>query len=135
MASKILMVDDNPELVELLRLSFEEAGFEVATASNGMEALEKARAGAPDLIVLDLELPELDGFAVCEILRRDPSTHPIPILMLTGLSSQFGRLIGLGCGANEYVTKPASPEHVIARVKAVLRSTRSRKRAVRPAVA
>jgi len=129
MPNKILVVDDNTELLELLRLNFKGAGFAIATATNGIDALKKARALLPDLILLDLVLPELDGFAVCESLRQDPATASIPIIMLTGLSSQFSRIAGLESGANEYVTKPASPSRLISAVKALLRQPRGRSQA------
>jgi DNA-binding response OmpR family regulator len=115
----ILIVDDESELLALLRLSFEAAGFSVVTATNGAEALKRARSH-PDLIVLDLVLPEVDGFTVCETLKKDPATASIPIVMLTGLSSQLNRFAGLGCGANDFITKPFNPEELIARIRTVL---------------
>jgi DNA-binding response OmpR family regulator len=129
MPRNILIVDDNAELRELLRLNFKAAGFSITTAASGNAALRKARALVPDLILLDLELPEVNGFAVCEILRRDPATASIPIIMLTGLTSQFSRIVGLEVGADDYVTKPASPQHLLSRVKALLRRTPVRSRA------
>src|SRR5712671_6735615 len=120
MRRKILVVDDDPEVVELLRFNLRGAGFAVGTAANGRLALNKACSLAPDLIVLDLMMPELDGFAVCEILRRDPMTRPIPILLLTAVSSQFARLTGLEAGADDYLAKPFSPREVVARVRALL---------------
>jgi len=121
MAKRILIVEDNSELLELLRLSLKQAGFKVLTASNGVSALESARSAAPDLVVLDLVLPELDGFAVCEILRREPATSAIPIVILTGLSTEFGRLAGLASGADEYVMKPVGAEMLISKIKHLLR--------------
>ncbi len=117
MRKKILIVDDNSELLELLRLGLKDAGFNVATAPDGLEALRRARSVCPDLIVLDLVLPELDGFAVCEALKRDQQTAGIPIIVLTGLNSQFTRYAGLESGANEYVTKPVSPSHLVSRIQ------------------
>ncbi len=117
MRKKLLIVEDNSDLLELLRLSLKSAGFSVATAPNGLEALKKARSLAPDLVVLDLVLPELDGFAVCEALRKDPGTSAIPILVLTGLSSEMARLTGLECGADEFVKKPVSPEQLLSRIR------------------
>ena len=121
MRKKLLIVEDNTELLELLRLGFKQAGFSVHTAATGLEALKKARAMSPDLILLDLVLPELDGFAVCEALRRDAETAAIPIIMLTGLTSEFTRYAGMESGADEYVTKPASPEQLLPRIKHWLR--------------
>jgi len=115
------VVDDDADLVELLRFNLKKAGFAIGTAFNGADALKKARSLLPDVILLDLMLPELDGFAVCEILRRDAATASIPIVMLTALSSELGRLAGLGSGATDYITKPFSPKEVISRVEDVLR--------------
>jgi len=117
MQKKILIVEDNAELLELLRLRFKEARLTVATAVDGVDALNKARALLPDLIVLDLVLPELDGFAVCEALRKDAATAHIPIIALTGLSSEFARFAGLESGADEFVTKPASPDFLLSRIR------------------
>jgi len=125
MQRKILVVDDDPEVTELLRFNLKGAGFAVGTAPNGRIALKKACSLAPDLIVLDLMMPELDGFAVCEILRHDPATARIPILMLTAVSSQFARLTGLEAGANDYLTKPFSPRELVARVQLLLKSPNS----------
>jgi DNA-binding response OmpR family regulator len=120
MRKRILIVEDNSDLLELLRLSFKAAGFSIATATNGIDAIKKTRSLNPDLILLDLILPELDGFAVCEILRKDPETVSVPIVVLTGLSSQFTRYAGLESGATEFVTKPMSPDHLVVKVKRLL---------------
>ncbi len=121
MRKKILVVEDDTELLALLRLSFKGAGFSIATATNGIDALKKARSLLPDLILLDLVLPDLDGFAVCETLRRDAATASIPVVMLTGLSGQITRLAGFESGANDYVTKPVTPSQMIAKIKHWLR--------------
>ena len=123
MRRKILIVDDNVDLLKLLRLSFKEEGYTVRTAVNGPEALGKVRAFCPDLILLDLVLPELDGFAVCELLRKNPATASTPIIMLTGLTSQLSRVAGMESGADEYVTKPFNTRRLIDRVSARLRPT------------
>src|SRR5215475_7063421 len=123
MRKKILVVEDDSELVELLSYQLKTAGFAIGTAVDGIEALKKARTVTPDLILLDLMLPELDGFAVCEILRRDAATAGIPIVLLTALSGELGRLAGMDCGANAYLTKPFSPRVLIARVEEILAST------------
>jgi DNA-binding response OmpR family regulator len=123
MPKKILLVEDNTELLELLCMNCEDAGFSTATATTGVEALEKARSLCPDLIVLDLVLPELDGFAVCETLRKDPATASVPIIMLTGLSSQFSRYAGLESGGTDFFTKPTSPSTLVSRIKHLLRET------------
>jgi len=120
MRKKLLVVEDNIEMLRLLRLSFKRAGFSIATATNGIEALKKARSVSPDLIVLDLILPELDGFAVCETLRKAAPTKSIPIIILTGLTSEFTRLAGMEAGATEFVNKPVSPQHLISRIEGLL---------------
>ena len=120
MRKKILVVEDDADLVELLRFNLKNAGFAIGTAGDGVEALKKARAAAPDLILLDLMLPELDGFAVCEILRHDPATASVPIIMLTAVSGEMARVAGLEAGASDYMTKPFSPRELIARVEAIL---------------
>ena len=115
-----MVVEDDPDLVELLSFNLRACDFAVSTADDGVDALKKTRCIMPDLILLDLMLPELDGFGVCETLRRDPATAGIPIIMLTAMSSQFARLAGLEAGANDYITKPFSPKQLIARVQALL---------------
>jgi DNA-binding response OmpR family regulator len=120
MRKKILVVDDDPEVRELLGFNLKKAGFAIGTAANGVEALKKACSVSPDLILLDLMMPELDGFAVCEILRRDPATSAIPILIVTAVSGQLARLTGLESGATDYMTKPFSPKDLVARVKDLL---------------
>ncbi len=116
------MVDDEPDLVELVSFNLRAEGYDVVTAANGLEALDLARAVLPDLIVLDLMMPELDGLSVCEILRRLPSTAPIPVIMLTAWKSELTRIIGMDTGAEDYITKPFSPRDLVARVKSALRS-------------
>jgi DNA-binding response OmpR family regulator len=119
--SKILVVDDEPEAVELVEFNLKKAGFDVATASDGAQALRKARSVSPDLIVLDLMMPEIDGLEVCKILRRDPATAGIPIIMLTARATEIDRIVGLELGADDYVTKPFSPRELVLRVNKVLR--------------
>ena len=128
MRKKLLIVEDNTELLELLRLGLKQAGFSVSTAATGVEALKKARTLSPDLIVLDLVLPELDGFAVCEALRREDATAAIPIIMLTGLTSEFTRYAGMESGADEYVTKPASAGQLLPKIKYWLRQSQAKSR-------
>jgi DNA-binding response OmpR family regulator len=125
MQKKILIVDDNSELVEVLRLGFKHAGFTVGTAESGPAALKKVRSFLPDVVVLDLVLPELDGFAVCETLKRNRATASIPILVLTGLSSQLSRFAGLESGADEFVTKPFNFREVLAKVNGLLNKFRA----------
>jgi two-component system, OmpR family, alkaline phosphatase synthesis response regulator PhoP len=120
MRKKILVVDDDAEMVELVSFNLKQVGYAIGTAFNGVDALKKARSLEPDLIVLDVMMPELDGFAVCEILRRDAATASTPILMLTALSSELGRLAGLDSGASDFLTKPFSPRLLVARIKDLL---------------
>jgi len=117
---KILIVDDEPEAVELVEFNLRQAGFDTTTAADGEEALKKAKAQLPALVVLDLMLPEIDGLEVCKLLRRDSSTSKIPILMLTAKAAEIDRVLGLELGADDYVTKPFSPRELILRVKKIL---------------
>jgi two-component system phosphate regulon response regulator PhoB len=119
--AKILVVDDEPDAVELVEFNLKNAGFEVVTAADGEQALKKARAALPDLIVLDLMLPEVDGLEVCKLLRRDAATAGIPILMLTAKAAEIDRVLGLELGADDYVTKPFSPRELTLRIKGLLR--------------
>ena len=118
--AKILVVDDEPEAVELLEFNLKQAGFDVLTATNGTEALEKARSLSPSLIVLDLMLPEVDGLEVCKMLRRDAATAALPIVMVTAKAGEIDRILGLELGADDYVTKPFSPRELVLRVKKLL---------------
>jgi DNA-binding response OmpR family regulator len=118
---KILVVDDEPEAVELLEFNLKKAGFDVITATDGAQAIRQARSGQPSLIVLDLMLPEIDGLEVCKMLRRDPATAQIPIVMVTAKAAEVDRIVGLELGADDYVTKPFSPRELVLRVNKVLR--------------
>jgi DNA-binding response OmpR family regulator len=120
MSRTILVVDDEPRIVELARDYLEHAGFRVITANDGRAALDVARHHRPDLIVLDLGLPGLDGLDVTRELRRDGS---IPIVMVTARDDELDKVLGLELGADDYLTKPFSPRELVARVKAVLRRT------------
>jgi len=122
--SKILVVDDEPEAVELVEFNLKQAGYAVVTAVDGTEALTKARAISPSLIVLDLMLPEIDGLEVCKMLRRDPATAAIPIIMLTAKAAEIDRVLGLELGADDYITKPFSPRELVLRVKKLLQRER-----------
>jgi phosphate regulon transcriptional regulator PhoB len=118
---KILIVDDEPDLVELLAYNLKKEGFQVSTAPDGGVALEKARKKSYDLIILDLMLPGIQGIELCRILRSDPKTERVPIIMLTAKGDEADRVRGLETGADDYMAKPFSPRELIARVKAVLR--------------
>jgi DNA-binding response OmpR family regulator len=118
--SKILVVDDEPEAVELVEFNLKQAGFIVLTAADGTEALNKARANSPDLIVLDLMLPEISGLEVCKMLRREPATAGLPIIMLTAKAAEIDRVLGLELGADDYITKPFSPRELVLRIQKLL---------------
>jgi DNA-binding response OmpR family regulator len=117
---KILVVDDEPEAVELVEFNLKQAGYAVATAVDGAEALKKARSLVPDLIVLDVMLPEMDGFEICKALRLDPATAKVPILMLTAKAAEIDRVLGLELGADDYLTKPFSPRELLLRIKKII---------------
>ena len=116
----ILVVDDEPKIVDLARDYLEHAGFAVLTAADGRSGLAQARARTPDLIVLDLGIPEPDGLDVIRAIRRESN---VPIVVLTARDDELDKLIGLELGADDYITKPFSPRELVARVKAVLRRT------------
>jgi DNA-binding response OmpR family regulator len=118
MSKKILVVDDEPRLVSVVEAYLEQEGFEVATASNGQDALFAAREAKPDLIILDVMMPEMDGYEFMRVHRREAET---PIILLTARVEEDDRVIGLELGADDYVTKPFRPRELIARVRAVLR--------------
>lgn len=118
---KILVVDDEPDAVELVAFNLKAAGFEVITAGDGEGALRRARQEHPDAMVLDLMLPEVDGIEVCKQLRRHPQTASLPIIMLTARAEEMDRVIGLEVGADDYLTKPFSPRELVLRVKNLLR--------------
>ena len=120
MKPKILVVDDEPDAVELIEFNLKQAGYDVVSAADGAEALKKARSAQPSLVILDIMLPEIDGFEVCKLLRRDPVTVNIPILMLTAKAAEIDRVLGLELGGDDYVTKPFSPRELILRVKKIL---------------
>jgi len=119
-AARILAVDDEPELTELMQFHLVRAGHAVDTAANGWEALDCVRKNRPDIILLDLMLPDLDGFGVCEILRRDPLTATIPIIIVSAWASTDSRHLGLELGALDYITKPFSPQELVTRVNRLL---------------
>jgi two-component system alkaline phosphatase synthesis response regulator PhoP len=120
MNETILVVDDEPKIVRLARDYLEHSGYRVVTAGDGQMALDSVRQNRPDLVVLDLNLPGLDGLEVCRRIRRDSD---VPIIMLTARVEETDRLIGLELGADDYITKPFSPRELVARTRAVLRRT------------
>ena len=118
---KILIVEDEEDVLELIRYTLENDGYLTESAITGREALKKAKSGVPDVIVLDLMLPELDGLDVCRLLKADAETAAIPVMMLTAKGTEADIVAGLEIGADDYITKPFSPRVLLARVKAVLR--------------
>ena len=120
MRTTILSVDDEPDVTQLVKFHLNKAGFDVVTAASGREALDQVRAVKPDLILLDLMLPDIDGFGVCEILRRQTETATIPIIILTAWATRDARHLGLELGALDYMTKPFSPKTLVERVKHLL---------------
>jgi DNA-binding response OmpR family regulator len=117
---RILIVEDEPHIVELVRYNLVQEGFQVSVAYDGAEALRKAKEDDPELVILDLMLPYVDGLEVCRQIRRESS---VPILMLTARDGEQQRVVGLEMGADDYVTKPFSPPELVARVRAILRRT------------
>jgi DNA-binding response OmpR family regulator len=121
MAEKVLVVEDEPTLLETLEYNLARQGYQVYTAADGLAALEIARRERPDLVVLDILLPGLDGFEVCRTLRREMN---VPILMLTARADEVDKIVGLEVGADDYLTKPFSMRELLARIKALLRRVR-----------
>lgn len=118
---RILVVDDEEDLLELIRYNLSKEGYRVTCVGTGEDALREARANPPDLIVLDLLLPHVDGLEVCKLLKNDARTRHLPIVMLTAKGEEADMVAGLELGADDYITKPFSPRVLIARVRAVLR--------------
>jgi two-component system phosphate regulon response regulator PhoB len=123
-SGRILLVEDEPDIAEILQYNLEKDGFEVAVESRGDSALERVREEAPDLLILDLMLPGLDGLELARILQRDRRTAALPLIMLTARGEEVDRIVGLELGADDYITKPFSPREVVLRVRAVLRRAR-----------
>jgi len=123
-ASDVLVVEDEPDIRNLIVHHLARDGFRCRTAGTGAEALTRVRAAVPDLVVLDLMLPEMSGLEVCRRLRGDPATAAVPIIMLTAKADEVDRIVGLELGADDYVAKPFSPKELVARVRAVLRRAR-----------
>ncbi|SDE23892.1 response regulator [Sporomusa acidovorans] len=121
MAGKILIVDDEANIRELLKFNLEKSGYKVIEADEGQTAISKVKTEKPELIVLDLMLPGIDGLEVCRLVKNSRETAAIPIIMLTAKSEEIDKVIGLELGADDYMTKPFSPRELLARIKAVLR--------------
>jgi two-component system alkaline phosphatase synthesis response regulator PhoP len=121
MRTRILIVEDDPDIAQLVARYLEKAGFSTELAVSGRDALQAVSAAAPDLVVLDLMLPQVDGLEVCRVLRRDAATSSIPLIMLTARAEESDRIVGLELGADDYLAKPFSPNELVARVRALLR--------------
>ena len=121
MAARILVVDDEKEIVRLIRIALVREGFRATPVYTGEDALTEIKRNLPDLVVLDRVLPGIDGLTVCQKIRSHPSTERLPIIMLTVLDKEVDKLLGLGMGADDYLTKPFSMQELVARIKAVLR--------------
>jgi len=126
MKEKILIVDDEKDIVKMLNYTLKKEGFRTVDASDGEDALDLAFKEHPDLIILDLMLPGVDGLEVCRQLKKEPKTAVTPIIMLTAKTQETDKVVGLELGADDYVSKPFSPKELIARIKAVLRRSREK---------
>lgn len=123
--TQILVVEDEEDILELINFNLQKEGYQVKGVTSGEEALQEVRRKIPSLIILDLMLPGLDGFDVCKLLKNDPGTKAVPVVMLTARSEESDIIIGLELGADDYLTKPFSPRELIARVRAVLRRSKA----------
>jgi len=123
---KIVVIEDEADILEVIEYNLKREGFQVIVSRSGEDGLEKIEKAAPDLVLLDLMLPEIDGVELCRTLKSDPLTASIPVIMVTAQGEESDVVLGLGVGADDYVTKPFSPKELVARVKAVLRRGRLR---------
>ncbi|MGE5570283.1 MAG: winged helix-turn-helix domain-containing protein [Rhodospirillales bacterium] len=130
MRHRIIIIEDEADIVEMVRYNFRKEGFEVESFSRGREGLERLRRNPPDLLLLDIMLPDEDGFSICRQLRADARLKELPVIFLTARGEEIDRIVGLEIGADDYVVKPFSPRELIARVRAILRR---RVRPVEPA--
>lgn len=122
----VLIVDDEPDIIELLRYNLQKEGLAVLTAHNGKDAVQIALERIPDVVVLDVMMPEMDGFEVCLVLRANPQTANIPVLFLTAKAGEIDEILGLELGADDYIQKPISPRLLITRIKAQIRRSAQR---------
>jgi DNA-binding response OmpR family regulator len=121
MQHKIMVVDDEADVIDMLSLNLRAGGFQVVTVEDGATALAKARSESPSLIILDLMLPKMPGLEICRVLKSDPATRHIPVIMLTAKAEEVDKIVGLELGADDYVTKPFSPRELILRINRSLR--------------
>ncbi|MEK6591437.1 MAG: response regulator transcription factor [Nitrospinota bacterium] len=126
MRSKILIVDDEADILTLLEYNLKKAGFKVISAKDGPEALELTKKERPDLIILDIMLPSMEGTEICKVIKKDEVTSHIPVIMLTAKGEEVDRIVGLELGAEDYITKPFSPRELILRVRAILKRLHSK---------
>ena len=124
MADRILVVEDEPDILEVVRYNLEQAGFQVSASDNGEAALERIEDNPPELVILDLMLPGVDGLEVCRAIKWQEATKDLPVLILTAKTDEVDRIVGLELGADDYVVKPFSPRELVLRVKAILRRTK-----------
>ena len=118
---KILLVDDEPDILEIISYSLKNAGYNIYTATNGVEAVEQASKIEPHLIILDVMMPEMDGIEACEIIRNNPKTKNILITFLTARGEDYSQIAGFNAGADDYITKPIKPKILLSKVKSLLR--------------
>jgi DNA-binding response OmpR family regulator len=124
-AGRVLVIEDEPDVAELIRYNLSKEGFEVRVATNGIVGLKHARESRPDMILLDIMVPQMNGWEVCRRLKQDPDTRAIPVIMVTGRAEEGDKVLGFEMGADDYVTKPFSPRELLARIRAVLRRGKS----------
>ncbi|HEX5132313.1 MAG TPA: response regulator [Candidatus Krumholzibacteria bacterium] len=123
---KIVVIEDEEDILEVIAYNLKREGYEVVTSTSGEDGLDKIARSSPQLVVLDIMLPEIDGIEICRKLKADPLTRSIPVIMVTAKGEESDVVLGLGVGADDYLTKPFSPKELVARVKAMLRRTRMR---------
>jgi DNA-binding response OmpR family regulator len=126
MAEKILIIEDDPATSRLVDYSLRHEGYQVSTASNGLDGIRKALSEAPDLIILDVMLPGMDGFEICHRLRSEPATAKLPVLMFSAKAQEMDKNTGLLVGADDYLTKPTTPSSIVSHVEALLGKKRPR---------
>jgi len=124
MNKKILVIEDNPSALRLIGYTLEQEGYQVIAATNGLEGMRRAQGEEPDLIILDIMLPGIDGFEICHRLRAEPGTAQLPVLMLSAKIQETDKATGLKVGADDYLTKPADPSEIISRVQTLLAKTK-----------
>jgi DNA-binding response OmpR family regulator len=123
---RIVVIEDEEDILEVIAYNLKREGYDVVTSTSGEDGLEKIERNAPQLVILDLMLPEIDGIELCRKLKADPLTQAIPVIMVTAKGEESDVVLGLGVGADDYITKPFSPREMVARVRAVLRRSRGR---------